>query len=530
VEGEPLANGQPLSGAFFRRHCAYVLQEDRLWGSLSVRENLEVAAQFYMGGATAAARLEAVDRVVDMLGLGSAQHVKAGNVLIKGCSGGQRRRLSIGVELLKSPPIMFLDEPTSGLDSAAAAGIMRKLTELSREQGVAVATSVHQPSTSIFLAFDRICLLARGRVAYLGEASAAAGYFKALGKPCPQNYNPADFLLDQTNPDFGDEAAVNEVLDAWERGGSGKEHDIAASSAKEHSPVEVGSGADPAGFLTQVAVIARRTTLVYVRDPAAYIGRGVLYLQMSVVFGLIYLQLEEKQEQVQSFVFATCWGMAIPSYMACCSLPAMILDIATLRKEQKNGMYSAAAYTAATFLAQLPLVLTMTVLTSLPSYWLAGLNDDGGRFMSFMWINFSFLVWCESLCMLVGALVPNFVLAIAVVCSVLSTFFVFCGVFNNRDDVPWVMRWLAYISPHKYALEAGMYYVFAGKTFDDFGECVLDPAAHGGLCWGATGEQVLETVPGLEPDPDLALNNSFLWAFAAALRLAQWRVLSKATL
>jgi ABC-type multidrug transport system ATPase subunit len=99
--------------------------DDRLWGALTVHENLDLAAQLYTPNDTAEQRMSRIERVVDRMGLKSCQHTKVGSALIKGISGGQRRRVSIAVELMGSPSLLFLDEPTSGLDSKSAAEIMK---------------------------------------------------------------------------------------------------------------------------------------------------------------------------------------------------------------------------------------------------------------------------------------------------------------------------------------------------------------------------------------------------------------------
>lgn len=532
IQGGPIASGQQVTQDFFSKHCAYVLQDDRLWGSLTVQENLVVAAALYLGKVPAAARKETVDGVISTLGLAVCKDVKAGNVLIKGCSGGQRRRLSIGIELLKKPEFLFLDEPTSGLDAAAAAGIMKQLALLASEHHMAVCTTVHQPSTAVFLAFDRTCLLARGRVAYLGPAADAVPHFCALlNEPAPSNYNPADYLLDRTNADFTDEASVMRLVDAWDKEATSSKISLvrrkstAAHTALEGKSASVGSHVTRASFPAQVVALLDRTLKVYMRDPAAYIGRGALYLYMSVVFGIIYWQLKTEQSAVWSLTWSSGWGMAIPSYMSVCSLPAIIWDLANFAKERKNGQYSAGAYVLATFIAQTPQLFILTLLTMGPSYWMSRLNDDFVRFILYIVVNFTFLSWCESLNMLVGVLIPNFILAIAVMCSVLSVFFVFSGPFGEIDAIPWIMRWIYYVSPHAYTLDMNLWLVFDGRDFDDYDDCMANRATSGEVCFGATGTEVLDGIPGIATGGNF-WGLGFIWGFAVLLRLVQWRLLA----
>ncbi|CAM9546843.1 unnamed protein product, partial [Hapterophycus canaliculatus] len=155
VTGDITVNGEPMSRSFFLENAAYVPQEDRLWSALTVRENLMFACKLYGPRMSKDQREKRVDEVVASLGLDGCQHTKIGNTLIKGVSGGQKRRTSIGIELVVHRKILFLDEPTSGLDAASASDIMALLGRLASETGMIIITSVHQPSTRVFNSFDQ---------------------------------------------------------------------------------------------------------------------------------------------------------------------------------------------------------------------------------------------------------------------------------------------------------------------------------------------------------------------------------------
>ena len=114
--------------------------------------------------------------------------------MIKGLSGGEKKRLAIGVEMITNPKVLFLDEPTSGLDSFSS----YKLVKLLREQagrGKMVISTIHQPSSQTFALFDWLILMCDGNIDYQGPAQAVAAYFGSIGFPCPANYNPADHIL-----------------------------------------------------------------------------------------------------------------------------------------------------------------------------------------------------------------------------------------------------------------------------------------------------------------------------------------------
>ena len=123
-------------------------------------------------------------------------HSRIGNPLKRGISGGERRRLNIGIEMVTSPSLLFLDEPTSGLDARNALRVMRAILRLCRVTGRTVVCTIHQPRSNVYAMFDRLLLLDRGHTVYFGPAATAMDYFAKLGFPCPQFANPADYLLD----------------------------------------------------------------------------------------------------------------------------------------------------------------------------------------------------------------------------------------------------------------------------------------------------------------------------------------------
>jgi ABC-type multidrug transport system ATPase subunit len=128
------------------------------------------------------------------LGLMKCADTIMGGPLLKGISGGERKRTSVGVELVVKPPMVFLDEPTSGLDSFSAVQCVRVLKKVANA-GASVLFTIHQPSSNIFASFDHLILLQKGALLYNGPVASVPEYFRVRGHPCPRNYNPADWIL-----------------------------------------------------------------------------------------------------------------------------------------------------------------------------------------------------------------------------------------------------------------------------------------------------------------------------------------------
>lgn len=137
--------------------------------------------------------------VLQQLGLGDVADTRVGSSDHRGISGGEMRRVSIGIELVAAPDVLVLDEPTSGLDSVSAARLIKLLKNLteSEESRTTIITSIHQPSSALYHSFNQVVLLASGKQLYFGPGgNAPAEYFAKQGRPCPSGYNIADHLLE----------------------------------------------------------------------------------------------------------------------------------------------------------------------------------------------------------------------------------------------------------------------------------------------------------------------------------------------
>lgn len=206
--GEILFNQRLLQSSELRRIIAYVQQFDFHLPSLTVLETLQFHARLRLGGedVTEEHLTRRVHEVIHTLNLSSCAHVRVGDDTMKGISGGEKRRLSIGIQLLDSPAVCLLDEPTTGLDAYTARRVVLLLRHLAhtpyRENlHRTIILSIHQPRYDIFACFDDVLLLSRGQLVWAGDAAAMYRHFQGIGHPFPVLCNPADFLLDISSID-----------------------------------------------------------------------------------------------------------------------------------------------------------------------------------------------------------------------------------------------------------------------------------------------------------------------------------------
>ncbi|CAL0299695.1 unnamed protein product [Lupinus luteus] len=197
VTGSILINDRNESIHSFKKIIGFVPQDDIVHGNLTVEENLWFSAQCRLSADLSKPdRVLVVERVIEFLGLQSVRNSLVGTVENRGVSGGQRKRVNVGLEMVMEPSLLILDEPTSGLDSASSQLLLRALRREALE-GVNICMVVHQPSYALFQMFDDLILLGKGGLTvYHGSAMKVEEYFSGLGINIPERINPPDYFID----------------------------------------------------------------------------------------------------------------------------------------------------------------------------------------------------------------------------------------------------------------------------------------------------------------------------------------------
>ncbi|XVF50429.1 hypothetical protein PTKIN_Ptkin04bG0099300 [Pterospermum kingtungense] len=196
LEGSVRIDGKPVTASYMKMISSYVMQDDQLFPMLTVHETFMFAAEVRLPPSIS--REEKKKRVYELLyqlGLESAAHTYIGDEGRRGVSGGERRRVSIGIDIIHKPSLLFLDEPTSGLDSTSAYSVVEKVKDIARGGSIVLMT-IHQPSYRIQLLLDRITVLARGRLIYMGNPASLPAHLSGFGRPVPDGENSLEYLLD----------------------------------------------------------------------------------------------------------------------------------------------------------------------------------------------------------------------------------------------------------------------------------------------------------------------------------------------
>ncbi|XP_069464561.1 ATP-binding cassette sub-family G member 8 [Ambystoma mexicanum] len=492
--GQILINGKLSTPQLIKKCVAHVRQDDRLLPNLTVRETLSFVAKLRLPRTFSEEQRERrVEDVIAELRLRQCANTRVGNVYLRGVSGGERRRVSIGVQLLWNPGVLIFDEPTSGLDSFTAHNLVTTLSRLARGNRL-VVLSIHQPRSDIFQLFDLVLLLSSGTTIYSGAACDMVQYFTSIGYPCPRYSNPADFYVDLTSIDRRSSEQEKECLEKtrsltalfWEKvkdsgdflwkAGDGNNVVTASSEPSfdnrlvtsekainidSHSPDMM-----PRGF-QQFCILLRRQVSNDFRDLSTLLIHGFEALLMSLLIGFLYYGQGGNKLSIQDTIALLFMKGSIPPF-------AVVLDVvakchserAMLYHELEDGIYSVTPYFFAKVLGELPEHISFTILYGVPIYWLADLNPEPERFL----LNF-LLVWLVVYCsramaLWVSAILPTLHMS-SFFCNVVFTISYLTGGFLISLKNLWAVPFgFSYISFLRYGFEGLMQVQFTGLTYE----------------------------------------------------------------
>ncbi|XP_074882071.1 broad substrate specificity ATP-binding cassette transporter ABCG2-like isoform X2 [Buteo buteo] len=401
LSGEVLIDGIPQPPNF-KCISGYVVQDDVVMGTMTVRENLHFSAALRLPSSISVKeKEERVTQIISELGLTKVADAKVGTELIRGVSGGERKRTNIGMELITEPPVLFLDEPTTGLDASTANAVLTLLKKLSR-RGRTIIFSIHQPRYSIFKLFDSLTLLALGKVLYHGPAKQALEYFSSIGYECEPFNNPADFFLDIIN---GDSTAV-------------------AASKEDHRPVDTGK---------EIAVTI------------------ILALVVGAIFFGVKLDRSGIQNRVGSLFFVT----TNQCFSSVSAIELFIRDKKLFVHQYTSGYYRVSAYFLALMIGDLlPMRTAPAIIFSCISYWMIGYQAVAGQFFFFMLtlVLVSYTATAMSLAISAGMDMVAVANLLITICFVLML--IFSGLLVNLPSVMGWLNWLKYFSIPRYGLTA----------------------------------------------------------------------------
>ncbi|KAI3873929.1 hypothetical protein MKW98_001578 [Papaver atlanticum] len=471
-------NGRKQTLAF--GNSAYVTQDNVLTTTLTVKECVYYSALLQLPNSmTKSEKKERVEATIRDMGLQDAMNTRIRGWSSQGLSGGQKRRVSLCIEILTRPILLFLDEPTSGLDSAASYHVVYRITKLSQQYGITVIASVHQPSTEVFDLFHNLCLLSSGRTVYFGPASAANEYFALNGFPCPTMRNPSDHFLRTINKDFdrdieqgyggkptSTEEAINILVKSYKSSQSFQQVKLGISEIckTEGRLLEKGN---QASFLTQSFVLTRRSFVNMYRDLGYSWLRLGIYISLGLCIGTIYYQVGGSFGSIQSRGAMLMFIGSYLTFMAIGGFPSFVDDMKIFGRERLNGHYTVAAFVIGNTLSSIPYLLLISLVPGVIAYYLVGLHKGFEHFLFFILLLFVCMRLVESLMMIVASIIPDFLMGIITGAGIQGIFMLNGGFLRLPNDLPkpfWRYP-MYYIAFHRYANEGFYRNEFEGLSF-----------------------------------------------------------------
>ncbi|KAK9122974.1 hypothetical protein Sjap_012576 [Stephania japonica] len=398
-----------------------------------------------------------------------------GGSFVRGVSGGERKRVCIGNEIIINPSLLFLDEPTSGLDSTTALRIVQMLHDIA-EDGKTVITTIHQPSSRLFHKFDKLILLGKGSLLYFGKASEAMVYFQSIGCSPLIAMNPAEFLLDLANGNINDVSVPSELEDKVQMGNletqtrNGKptpsvvheylveayETRVAENEKKKLlAPIPIAEDlklkvSSPkrewgASWWEQFSILFCRGLKERQHDYLSWL-RITQVLAISIILGLLWWHSDSDsprglQDQAGLLFFiAVFWGF-FPVFTAIFTFPQ---ERAMLNKERAVDMYRLSAYFLARTTSDLPLDLFLPILFLLIVYFMANLKTTAYSFFLSMLTVFLSIVAAQGFGLAVGATLMDVKKATTLASVTAMTFMLAGGFFVKK--VPVFISWIRYLS------------------------------------------------------------------------------------
>ncbi|SPO30326.1 related to ADP1 - ABC transporter [Ustilago trichophora] len=470
-----------------RLAIGFVDQEDALPAFSTVREALQMAADLSLpDNVSRAEKAEIVANVIQQLGLERFANKRIGDASRRGLSGGERRRVSIGCALVSRPRLLIADEPLSGLDAFSAARVISAFRELatgSQVGGTTVIVTVHQPSSEIFHGFDQIMLMSQGAVIYHGSPSDSLAWCERQGEQCPAGHNVADHLLKiASSPDvslrtsaIGEKSLPEQTGKFSSDGGAAGRDTAMGSSPSESMAIAAGEswqktagGSSMACFMTQFATLCRRNFITAKRDPAGALAHIIGAIVIGAIVGGCFYQVKLTIAGFQNRVGSMYFLFILLSFSALSSATALSKARPLMMRERANGLYGPLAWLISYVVYDALLLRVIpALLLSIIMYWMVGLKPQANYFFEFLLIAVLFHICMALYNMLLSALIEDLSISILFAGVFILFNIGFGGFLLNLNDLNGAFRWLQWICPMKYALEAVASHELSGLQLVD---------------------------------------------------------------
>ncbi|CAL0300484.1 unnamed protein product [Lupinus luteus] len=491
LKGTLALNGEALGSRLLKVISAYVMQDDLLFPMLTVEETLTFAAEFRLPRTLSKSKKKArVQALIDQLGLQNAAKTIIGDEGHRGVSGGERRRVSIGIDIVHDPILLFLDEPTSGLDSTSAFMVVKVLQRIA-QSGSIVIMSVHQPSYRILSLLDRMIFLSRGQTVYSGSPSQLPSFFAEFGHPIPDTDNRTEFALDLIRDLEGSSGGTKTLVEfnnSWQSMKKVEHHDQNGMSLKEAISASISKGKLVSGatntttktnpssmvpafanpFWIEMVTLSKRSFLNSKRVPELFGMRLGTVMITGFILATMFWQLDNSPKGVQERLGFFAFAISTTYYTTADALPVFLQERYIFMRETAYNAYRRSSYLVSHALVALPALVFLSLVFASITFWAVGLDGGFSGFMFYFLIILASFWAGNSFVTFLSGVVPHVMLGYTIVVAILAYFLLFSGFFINRDRIPSYWIWFHYMSLVKYPYEGVLQ-----NEFDNHYKCFV---------------------------------------------------------
>ncbi|XP_059457811.1 ABC transporter G family member 1-like [Corylus avellana] len=483
LKGTVTLNGEVLESRLLKVISAYVMQDDLLFPMLTVEETLMFSAEFRLPRTLSRSKKKMrVQALIDQLGLRNAAKTIIGDEGHRGVSGGERRRVSIGIDIIHDPIILFLDEPTSGLDSTSAFMVVKVLQRIA-QSGSIVIMSVHQPSYRILGLLDHLIFLSRGQTVYSGSPTSLPLFFAEFGHPIPDSENRTEFALDHIRELEGSPGGSKSLVEfnkSWQNmkqsNNPGRSSETGTErhglSLKEAISASISRGKLVSGATNtatsqssmvprfanplwiEMAVLAKRSVTNSRRTPELFGIRLGAVMVTGFILATVFWQLDDSPKGAQERLGFFAFAMSTTYYSCADALPVFLQQRYIFIRETAYNAYRRSSYVLSHALVSLPPLVFLSVAFACTTFWAVGLDGGISGFLFYLLTIFASFWAGNSFVTFLSGVVPHVMLGYTIVVAILAYFLLFSGFFINRNRIPSYWLWFHYISLVKYPFEA----------------------------------------------------------------------------
>jgi ABC-type multidrug transport system ATPase subunit/ABC-type multidrug transport system permease subunit len=422
--------------------------------------------------------------VMMALGIHSCKDTLVGNGMIRGVSGGQKRRVTVGEMLVCPRPVKLMDSISNGLDSATTYDIVRSIHTISINYGTTVVISLLQPPPDVYKLFDEIILLSEGRIFYQGPRESVMSYLQSLGYTCPSQVDEADFLQELPTPagkrfitSPGAPHSSKELANAWKESQLFQQLlsemkylslDDAKMSEKNNTKLWFrDQSQEYAGsFWFYFMLLVDRQFKIVVRDGTYIKARIIQTLLVGAISGSLFNNISVTDVSIMNgFLYNTLLFTALGSFAI---LPLVYAQKAVYYKQKDAQFYPTSAFCLAQSISMFPLQLAESICYVTVVYWSAGLAEDfrGSRFLTFIVVSLMFSMAIGQMFRVIAASVSDMRRAMPIGGIINIIMLLFSGFIQPKSLISDGWSWFYWINPIAWALKAVTINEFSSPKYD----------------------------------------------------------------